>query len=637
MKILAMILLPLLLSMGTFAQKNNLKNPPSYQIFNESVDKLLPSIPISNKAVSGEKEVSEKLTVESFQKTEEKNDINIEIEIIKYISNPLNANPMAGFFKTARTLDQQLSLNAMAVTILEENAKDAIEKKEKGRVYAQINLDPEEASDYRTKRGGEKMKKKEFGMNLDAMFNYNNSLVKGSFHDAEGKWNLGKEYRHFYYAAAGNVLVKVEVYAHKTPADKSPDAKAIANGILAKLPHDQNFSVESGFEVYPRMNVTVAANETGLIPASSLLPAKIIFTVGKPNINVNFALMVNGVGELRANNQSGKSLDVTSDGKGEATVWYYYTDTKEVTAPLDVQVVAESEGKSRKAHVNVGLGLAFDQLTAIPEQVYEYAPSKPYAFALSVKSRFFPQLDVAMYLKMAHDSKIWGDYQVGIELVSTWVNEPKGGPKDDLYVGTTSIIPIKFNSSHNILSANTHPMAYYTDNSYPAVNLNSEGTHIYRITGEINVLDGTTPEKRRIAEMREKMLKTDALIPLSSIYPERWYKSLICSLSTVDSDKKWFILEAVKLIPAYGMIADASTTASSVLCSLMDGNYEKSILDLAAWLGGQYIDHLMDAEVFNALSKRSQDAVLAAKTTYFGTDMYKKKGELEEIRAKQGK
>ena len=48
MKNLAMFLLPLLLSLGTFAQKNNLKNPPAYQIYNESVDKLLPSIPISN-------------------------------------------------------------------------------------------------------------------------------------------------------------------------------------------------------------------------------------------------------------------------------------------------------------------------------------------------------------------------------------------------------------------------------------------------------------------------------------------------------------------------------------------------------------------------------------------------------------
>jgi hypothetical protein len=129
MKNLAMFLLPLLLSLGTFAQKNNLKNPPVYQIYNESVDKLLPSIPISNKAISGEKEVSEKLTVQSFQKTEEKNDINIEIEVIKYISNPLNANPMANFFKVNRTLDQLLSFKAMAVSVLEGDAREAIEKK----------------------------------------------------------------------------------------------------------------------------------------------------------------------------------------------------------------------------------------------------------------------------------------------------------------------------------------------------------------------------------------------------------------------------------------------------------------------------------------------------------------------------
>ena len=38
------------------------------------MDRLLPFIPISNKAVSGKKEVPEKLTVQSFLKSEEKND-----------------------------------------------------------------------------------------------------------------------------------------------------------------------------------------------------------------------------------------------------------------------------------------------------------------------------------------------------------------------------------------------------------------------------------------------------------------------------------------------------------------------------------------------------------------------------------
>ena len=95
------------------------------------------------------------------------------------------------------------------------------------------------------------------------------------------------------------------------------------------------------------------------------------------------------------------------------------------------------------------------------------------------------------------------------------------------------------------------------------------------------------------------------------------------------------MLEAAKLIPTYGLLADVPATASSFVCGMLNGDYEKSILDLASWLGGQYIDNLMEADVFNKLNKSKQDAVLAAKTAYFGTDMYKKNTELQQIRAKQ--
>ena len=279
--------------------------------------------------------------------------------------------------------------------------------------------------------------------------------------------------------------------------------------------------------------------------------------------------------------------------------------------------------------------MAFDQLTAIPEQVYEYAPSKPYAFALSVKSRFFPKINLVQYIVAAHESKIWGNNKIGIQLVSKWINQPDGAPADEFYVGTALIEPTKISNNSNVLVANRRPWEYYTNISYPAVILNSEGTHIYRVAGEIAVLAADQPDKPRIAYMSESMLKTDAFIPLSSVYPERWYKSIACALASVESDQKWFLLEAAKLVPTYGMIADASTTASAFLCGILNGEYEKSIIDLASWVGGQYIDNLMEADVFNKLTKSSQDAVLAAKTAYYGTDMYKKKTELEQIRAKQ--
>lgn len=224
---------------------------------------------------------------------------------------------------------------------------------------------------------------------------------------------------------------------------------------------------------------------------------------------------------------------------------------------------------------------------------------------------------------------------VGVELNSKWVNQPDGAPKDVSFSGTTHIASTTISNSSNVLVANHDPWQFYTDISYPACVLNSEGTHIYQITGKLCVLDGDAPKMPGIGYMNEEQFKPDAILPLSSEYPERWYKSVACALASANTDNEWFVLEAVKLIPTYGMIADVSTTASSFLCGIMNGDYQKSIIDLASWVGGQYIDNLMEADVFNKLTKKSQDAVIAAKATYLGLDQSKKKGEVEQIRAKQ--
>lgn len=617
------------------AQKNLLTKAPVYQIFEKNIEILAPTILVSNKVLSKEEGISEKFEIQSFQKSEEKNDINVLIEITKYLSNPLNENPLAKMFNTKSTLDKNLSLAAIAFNALEGDAEDAITKPDKNRIFCQVNIDPDEGSDYRMKKGGEKMKKREFGTGTDAMFNYVNSLIKGNFHDAEAKWDFGKEYRHFYYASAGNVYVKVEVYAHKTNPDNAPNARKIADEILRKLPQDVPFDIATNFEVYPKSNPIGDANEYGLIPASSLLPAKVVYNVGKPNETVVFSLLVNSKGELQIDNQKGKNLTTTSDANGKATVWYYYTDQNKIKEPVEITIVAEADGKSKKAFVRVGLGLAFDQLKEIPEQVYEYSPEKPYAFALSVKSLFYPSLNLPLYIRAAHESQIWGNKKIGIELVSTWVNKPDDAPADDFYVGSAFIESTMAGSNSNVLIANKQPWQYYTMLSYPAVILKSPGTHMYEVKGEIAVLDGNSPEKRKISYMSEKMSNSLAVIALSAEYPERWYKSVACALASVEDEQTWFILEAIKLIPTYGMIADAPTAASQFICGIMNGDYQKSIIDLASWLGGQYIDNLMEPEVFNLLDRTKQDAVLAAKTLYFSADMYKKKTELEQLRETQ--
>jgi len=645
-----MILVAFLVWNVAFAQKNLLKNTPDYGIFEGNLESLAPQILVSNKVLSSEKDISEKLEIQSFQKSDEKNEINVQVDITKFINNPLNENPLASFAKITRTLDRKLSLAAMAFTVLEGDAEDDMTEKEKSRTFCEVNIDPEEGSDYRMKQGGAKMKKREFGLNLDAMFNYVNSLLKGNFHDAEAKWDFGKEYRHFYYAAAGNVYIKVEVYAHKTSPGKAPNARTIAMDILQKLPQtvkndepnvaksDTSEETDDGptsIEVYPKFNPLAEANDRGLVPASDLLPAKIVFKTKKPNAQVKFSLLVNTPGELRGGNQKGTSITATTDASGTAEAWYFYTDSREVSAPLDVQIVAEIGPRSKKAHVNVGLGLVFDKLSPVPEQMYTYSPEKPYAFVLSVKSSFYPDLNMAQYIRGTHESKIWGNKQVGFELVCNWVNKPDFAPVDEFYVGTTNISPTSEGSNTNVLTANKQPMQYYSQLPYPAVILKSEGTHIYKVEGKTVIMNGIDPEKNYIAYTKEKYAAPDALIPLSVDYPETWFKSFACCMASVGTEQNWFILEAIKLIPTYGLIADVPMTASSFVCGLLNGEYEKSVLDLASWLGGQYIDNLMEPEVFNLLTKKNQDAVLVAKTAYFGTDMYKKKGELEQIRAKQ--
>jgi hypothetical protein len=239
------------------------------------------------------------------------------------------------------------------------------------------------------------------------------------------------------------------------------------------------------------------------------------------------------------------------------------------------------------------------------------------------------------YIYNAHESKIWGTKQIGVDLVCKWVNKPDDAPIDEFYVGTTSILSTYLGRNTNFLSANRQPMQYYTKFAYPAVILKSQGTHIYQMVGEIAVVEANHPNRPVVAFMKEKMLPTEAFIPLSADYPETWFKSFACCLASVDSEQKWFLLEAAKLIPTYGLLADAPATASSFICGMLNGDYEKSILDLACWLGGQYIDNLMEADVFNKLNRTKQNAVLSAKTAYLGLDIYKKKVELEQLRAKQ--
>ena len=144
MKKITLLFVAFLVSYSVYSQKNTLVNPPDYQIYKDNVDKLLPAIPITNKSVKNEPGISEKLEIQSFQKTPDNNDININVEVTKYTSNPLNVNPFAMFAKTALTLDEKLSLTGMAFIHFEGDSEDDITKNEKNRIFSQVNIDPEE-------------------------------------------------------------------------------------------------------------------------------------------------------------------------------------------------------------------------------------------------------------------------------------------------------------------------------------------------------------------------------------------------------------------------------------------------------------------------------------------------------------
>ena len=252
-----------------------------------------------------------------------------------------------------------------------------------------------------------------------------------------------------------------------------------------------------------------------------------------------------------------------------------------------------------------------------------------HALGLTVKSQFYPQLNVPLYLTNAEQARVWGASRVGLKLITEWVNRPADAAHDDYYKGTLSVVAGGDNKG--ILTANEQP--WYSPPGakfyYPAIVMRSEGKHAYRLYGRGAVLgnDGAFVEF-----LDEGMGKADTLLFLAKDDPESWYQSLACSLNAASADQ-YLMLEAIKLVPVYGAIADKATTVTGLVCGLMKGEYEKSLLDVASWVGAQYIDHLMDPKVFDKLSKKHQDAVLAAKAAVTGgTDNYKRKQDVDSLR-----
>jgi hypothetical protein len=209
------------------------------------------------------------------------------------------------------------------------------------------------------------------------------------------------------------------------------------------------------------------------------------------------------------------------------------------------------------------------------------------------------------------------------------MNRPDGAVHDDAFRGTVSLVP---GDEKQVLLVAQNPPWYGAPGGkffYPAVEMKSGGAHAYRLSARGAVLGGAGSF---IDFLHETMVQGESLVVVSREDPEAWYQSLACSLNA-RTEAQYLMLEAVKLIPAYGAIADKATVVSGLVCGLLSGDTEKSLMDLASWLGAQYLDNLMEPAVFDKLSLVQQDAVLAAKTlTTGGTDNYKRKQDVDALR-----
>jgi hypothetical protein len=280
------------------------------------------------------------------------------------------------------------------------------------------------------------------------------------------------------------------------------------------------------------------------------------------------------------------------------------------------------------AEVVVGLGLAFDRLRAVQGQTHE---NDTHAFTLTVKSEFHPDLDLFTWLFNAEQADVWPDARVGMRLAASWVNAPAGAESDLAFTGTVFLAA---GGDRQVVLTATDDRPWYgapggTD-YYPAVILRSGGAHAYRVAATAAVLGR---HGSFLDHVGERMTRASSLVVLSREDPEAWYQSLACSLNATN-ETQYLMLEAAKLVPVYGAIADKATTVSGLVCGLLKEEYEKSLMDLANWLGAQYLDNLTEPAVFDKLTLRQQDAVLAAKAvTTGGTDNYKRKQDVDGLRS----
>jgi hypothetical protein len=449
---------------------------------------------------------------------------------------------------------------------------------------------------------------------LHNCYSYDKSLIDQQFHG------------HY-----GNVAIRVEVKA----TDGSVDAATIGHAALSKLSGkvvSQNVVDETTaakeeqpapakdagltVEATPSL-LQVGSERTALIPASEFLPAKVAAKTA-PGAEVTFEIVSGKAAELRAGSSKGSRVSLKADAKGAAETLFFYTGDN-IKAPLTYEVRISTPGHKETIKVLVGLGLAFDRIVAAKADRLD-----THAFTLSVRSRFHPKLDLANYLLRAHQSGLWGDRRIGIKLKTTWINAPPGVLPEPSFQGTTRVVTDK--KYGNVLAVGDgEPQYYQTSVAYPAVVMQSDGKHSYRVNGGIVLLDSSDKETGFI---REAMAQSQALAIVARDTPEHWLTSLACSLEAQD-EVQYVMLETAKMLPG-GDVVDALTTATGLMCKFGQGEYESLFYDLGTVMGGKYLDHLNEPDVLKKLTPKQQEAAKLAKKAYDDLDEYKQRQERDK-------
>ncbi|MFA7347052.1 MAG: hypothetical protein WCZ86_04760 [Desulfurivibrionaceae bacterium] len=441
-----------------------------------------------------------------------------------------------------------------------------------------------------------------------------------------------------FYGHYGNVAVRVEVKM----TDGSVDAATIGHAALSKLsgkvvsqtvvdeapapkeavvvPKDAGLVVEAT----PSLLET-NSERTALIPASEFLPAKVTAKTA-PGAEVTFEIVSGKAAELRAGRSKGTRVSAKADSKGMAESLFFYTGDNIKKTPLHYEVRVTASGHKETVTVLVGLGLALDRIVAVKTDQLN-----TYAFTLSLKSRVHPKFILDNYLYRAHQSGLWGDRRLGVKLRTTWINPPTGMLPEPSFQGTARIIRDK--KYGNLLAVGSgEPKFTRTNNDYPAVVMQSDGKHVYRVNGGLVLLDANDKEAGYI---REGMEQGQALAIVARDTPEHWLTSLACSLEAQD-EVQYLMLETAKMLPG-GDVVDALTTATGLMCKFGQGEYESLFYDLGTVVGGKYLDHLNEPDVLKKLTQKQQEAAKLAKKAYDDLDEHKQRQEREKWLGEAGK